>query len=99
MKQRVAKYGRNPDQFKIMPGVVPFVAKTQKEAEEKFEYFQELILPELGIGGLSLYVDHDLSQYSPDSYLPELKNVDQVNGEKGRYEILVNLAKEREFNH
>lgn len=93
MKQRVAKFGRNPDQFKIMPGVVPFVAKTQKEAEEKYEYFQELILPEIGIGWLSRYVEHDLSQYSPDSLLPELKNLDQVNGEKGRFELLADLSR------
>ena len=93
MKQRVAKYGRNPNQFNIMPGIVPFVGKTQKEAEEKFEHFQELILPELGIGWLSRYVEHDLSQYSPDDYLPELKNIDQVNGEKGRFELLADLAK------
>ena len=84
MKQRVAKYGRGQNQFKIMPGIVPFVGKTQKEAEEKYEHFQELILPELGIGWLSRYVDHDLSQYSPNEYIPELKTVDQVNGEKGR---------------
>lgn len=93
MKRRVAKYGRDINQFKIMPGVVPFVGKTQKEAEEKYEYFQELILPELGIGWLSRYVDHDLSQYSPDDHLPELKTVDQVNGEKGRFELLAELAK------
>lgn len=93
MKRRVAKFGRDPKQFNIMPGIVPFVGKTQKEAEEKYEHFQELILPELGIGWLSRYVDHDLSQYSPDDYLPELKNVDEVNGEKGRFELLADLAR------
>ncbi|WP_379969527.1 LLM class flavin-dependent oxidoreductase [Ectobacillus sp. sgz5001026] len=93
MKQRVTSFGRDKDQFLIMPGVVPIVAKTQKEAEEKYEHFQELILPELGIGWLSRYVDHDLSQYAPDSFLPELKNVDQVNGEKGRFELLAELSR------
>ena len=57
---KVIKYGRDPNQFKIMPGVVPFTGKTQKEAEEKYEYFQELILPELGIGMLSRYLGLDL---------------------------------------
>jgi len=93
MKKRVARYGRKPDQLKIMPGVVPFVAKTQEEAKEKFEHFQELILPELGIGWLSQYVHHDLSQYSPDDYMPKLQNVEQVNGEKGRFEILTDLSR------
>ena len=97
MKKRVAQYGRHPDQLKIMPGIVPFVGKTQKEAEEKFEHFQELILPELGIGWLSRYLHHDLTQYSPDDYLPELQNVDQVNGEKGRFQILSELSKKENF--
>ncbi len=97
MKKRVAKHGRDPKQLSIMPGIVPFVGKTQKEAEEKFEHFQELILPELGIGWLSRYVEHDLSQYSPNDYLPELKNVDQVNGEKGRFELLADLARKNNW--
>lgn len=97
MKQRVAKHGRNPDHLKIMPGIVPFVAKTQKEAEEKYEAFQELILPELGIGWLSRYVDHDLSQYSPDDPMPVLKNSNDVNGEKGRFELLSDLAKKENW--
>ena len=97
MKKRVAQYGRQPDQLKIMPGIVPFVGKTQKEAEEKFEHFQELILPELGIGWLSRYLHHDLTQYSPDEHLPELQNLDQVNGEKGRFKILSELSKKENF--
>lgn len=97
IKQKVAAYGRNPEHFKIMPGIVPFVGKTEKEAIEKFEHFQELILPQLGIGWLSRYVDHDLSQYSPDDPMPELKEVDQVNGEKGRFKLLSDLARERNY--
>lgn len=97
LKQRVAKYGRHPDQLKIMPGIVPFVAKTQKEAEEKYQHFQELILPELGIGYLSRYVNHDLTQYSPDDYLPKLETVEQVNGEKGRFKILTELAEKENW--
>ncbi|MGJ7922163.1 LLM class flavin-dependent oxidoreductase [Neobacillus sp. LXY-4] len=97
IKQRVAKHGRNPKHLNIMPGIVPFVGKTEKEAQEKFEHFQELILPELGIGWLSRYVEHDLSQYSPNDYLPELKDVAQVNGEKGRFELLADLAKKENW--
>src|SRR5699024_7975500 len=92
MKQKVEGYGRDPNQFKIMPGVVPFVGKTQKEAEEKLEHFQELILPELGIGMLSRYLGIDLTHYSPDSLLPDVPSIEEYNGEKGRFKILSELS-------
>lgn len=97
IKQKVARYGRNPNHLAVMPGIVPFVGKTHKEAQEKFKHFQELILPELGIGWLSRYVEHDLSQYHPNEYLPELKNISEVNGEKGRFEHLSALAKDNNW--
>ena len=93
MKQKVQSYGRDPNQFKIMPGVVPFVGKTQEEAEQKLEHFQELILPELGIGMLSRYLGIDLTNYSPDSQLPDVPSLDEYNGEKGRFKILSELSK------
>ncbi|MBP2079552.1 LLM class flavin-dependent oxidoreductase [Oceanobacillus polygoni] len=93
MKQKVKSYGRDPNQFKIMPGVVPFVGQTQKEAEEKLEHFQELILPELGIGMLSRYLGIDLIEHSPDTLLPEVPSLDQYNGEKGRFKILSELSR------
>lgn len=92
MKRRVMNHKRDADQFKIMPGVVPFVASTQKEAEEKLAYFEELVLPELGIGMLSRYVGLNLSEYSPDVLLPRLPELDQINGEKGRFQLLSELS-------
>ena len=35
LKQKVISYGRDPNQFKIMPGVVPFTGKTQKGSRGK----------------------------------------------------------------
>lgn len=93
MKQRVASHGRDPAAFKIMPGVVPFVAATRAEAEDKFAHFQELVLPELGIGQLCRYLNHDLTQYSPDDLLPDLPGVEAVNGEKGRYQLLAEMSR------
>ena len=97
MKQKVVEYGRQPDQLKIMPGIVPFVAKTEKEAKEKYEHFQELILPELGIGYLSRYLHHDLTQYSPEDHLHNLLDVAEVNGEKGRFQLFADLAQKESF--
>ncbi|WP_163359869.1 LLM class flavin-dependent oxidoreductase, partial [Klebsiella aerogenes] len=36
VKGRLAKYGRRPDDIKVMPGVFPVVGRTSSEARDKF---------------------------------------------------------------
>jgi alkanesulfonate monooxygenase len=73
VKGRMAKYGRHPDELKILPGLSATVAETDEEAEEKFEYLQSLIHPEVGREILSLVLEGaDLSGYDLDGPLPEI---------------------------
>ena len=46
---RLPKFGRTPDQVKVMPGFYPVVGRTESEAKEKFDYLQSLIQPSVGI--------------------------------------------------
>ncbi|MFM9883314.1 MAG: NtaA/DmoA family FMN-dependent monooxygenase, partial [Burkholderiales bacterium] len=62
VKRRAAAHGRDPDSILVMPGVLPVLGKTEREAREKFEALQALIHPELGIAVLSEIVNLDLSQ-------------------------------------
>ncbi len=48
VKGRMAKYGRQPDQLKMMAGLNVTVAPTEAEAREKFDYLQSLIHPDVG---------------------------------------------------
>lgn len=93
MKRRLVKNGRSEDDLKIMPGVVPFVGKTEEEAKEKYDTLQELILPQLGLTFLSKYVGADLSAFPLDGPLPELPEISEINMEKGRYQVLADLSK------
>jgi len=71
VKGRLAKYGRHPDDLKVMPGVSVFVAKTEQEAKEKYELLNSLIHPDVGLGLLSgLAGDIDLSNYDLDAPFP-----------------------------
>ena len=73
VKGRMAKYGRHPDELKILPGLSATVAETDEEAEEKFEYLQSLIHPEVGREILSLVLEGaDLSGYDLDGPLPKI---------------------------
>jgi FMN-dependent oxidoreductase (nitrilotriacetate monooxygenase family) len=86
VKGRMSKYGREPDELKISPGLSVVVGETDSEAKERFHELQELIDFSRGVvlGGT------DLTGYDLDGPLPELPEVE--NG-KGRFRQLVALAR------
>jgi len=76
LKGRMAKYGRSPDELKVMPGLNPIVGATAAEAEEKHRFLQERIHPDVGkellspiLGGIDLS-DCDVDKPIPDHLLP-----------------------------
>ena len=70
VKGRMAKYGREPDDLKIMPAFCPIVGRTRAEAQAKYDQLQALFDPLAGLG--SLYSAFgDLSGYALDDPLPE----------------------------
>jgi FMN-dependent oxidoreductase (nitrilotriacetate monooxygenase family) len=70
VKSRMALYGRPRDSLKIMPGIMAFVGRTEREAREKFEALQALIDPVLGLS-LITPIFGDLSAYDLDGPVPE----------------------------
>jgi alkanesulfonate monooxygenase SsuD/methylene tetrahydromethanopterin reductase-like flavin-dependent oxidoreductase (luciferase family) len=48
----MAKYGREPDELKIMPAFCPVLGRTRAEAQAKFDQLQELVDPLAGLGSL-----------------------------------------------
>jgi alkanesulfonate monooxygenase SsuD/methylene tetrahydromethanopterin reductase-like flavin-dependent oxidoreductase (luciferase family) len=70
VKGRMAKYGREPDDLKIMPAICPVVARTRAEAQAKYDQLQAMIDPLVGLG--RLYGSFgDLSGYALDDPVPE----------------------------
>ncbi|MGD0429455.1 MAG: LLM class flavin-dependent oxidoreductase [Acetobacteraceae bacterium] len=70
VKGRMAKYGREPDDLKIMPAFCPVVGRTRAEAQAKYEELQALIDPLAGLG--SLYGSFgDLSGCALDGPVPD----------------------------
>ena len=94
VKDRLPKYGRRPEDLKIMPGVFPVVGRTAQEARDKYEQLQALILPEIGLKIISSVAPGlDLSAYPLDGPLP--RDLPETNGSKSRQKLLRDLA-ERE---
>jgi alkanesulfonate monooxygenase len=48
VKGRMPKFGRAPHQLKMLAGLNPTVDTSTSEAQEKFDYLQSLIHPEVG---------------------------------------------------
>jgi N-acetyl-S-(2-succino)cysteine monooxygenase len=95
VKGRLAKYGRRPEQLKIMPGVFPVLGRTESEAKAKYQELQDLILPEVGLALLSsLTGDFDLSSYPVDGPLPTLP---ETNNQKSRQALMYDIAKKKNF--
>jgi FMN-dependent oxidoreductase (nitrilotriacetate monooxygenase family) len=69
VKGRMARYGREPDDLKIMPAFCPVVGSTRAEAQAKYDELQALIDPLAGLA--SLYSTFgDLSGYPLDGPMP-----------------------------
>lgn len=90
LKRRLSAYDRvNPDII-VMPGLSPFLGKTDKEARAKFDALQSLIHPRLGVSMLSdLLGGYDLSGYDIEGPLPELP---PSNGNQSRRKLIESLA-------
>ncbi|MBD9676482.1 LLM class flavin-dependent oxidoreductase [Pseudomonas sp. PDM18] len=91
LKGRLPRFGRSADELRIMPGVFVVVGQSQAEAQEKFEEFQELVEPQVGVALLSRMLGNfDLSAYPLDGPLPELPLTD--SGQRSRQLLLTELA-------
>lgn len=91
LKGRLAAYGREPDDIKIMPGVAPVVAETEAEAREKYEELQELIPDDVGVALLSSYLSiSDLWRHPIDGPLPELP---ESEGMKSRQALVIEQSR------
>lgn len=91
VKGRLAKYGRLPEDLKVLPGVNPVIGRTESEAREKFEELQALVEPRVGLALVSEHLGGvDLTGLSPDDPVPALPETD---GGKSRQALVSELAR------
>jgi alkanesulfonate monooxygenase SsuD/methylene tetrahydromethanopterin reductase-like flavin-dependent oxidoreductase (luciferase family) len=85
------RFGRTPDEVKVMPGFYPVVAPTASEAQEKYDYLQSLIQVPVGISVLEHTIGvHDLDKLPLDGPVPEMPD---TNGPLSRQRLLLEQAK------
>jgi len=94
LKARAAALGRDPDQIKVLPGLVPTIAETDEEARAIVETERgaldiNKLLVQLG----RAFNYHDFSQYELDAPFPDLTGV-TLNSYKGHAERIICTAHE-----
>jgi len=91
LKGRLARYGRHDDELKIMPGVFVVVGRSAAEAQAKYQQFQDLVDPRVGVALLGRMLGNfDLSGYPLDGPLPALPLTE--DGQRSRQRLLTELA-------
>lgn len=81
VKNKCHKAGRNNDEVLIFPGIVPIIANTRQEAQQKLEYLNQLALPNTGMRRLSNILNINLEKFDIHKPLPSaiLQSADDIN--------------------
>ncbi|MFJ8887280.1 NtaA/DmoA family FMN-dependent monooxygenase [Streptomyces sp. NPDC102402] len=88
VKGRLAKYGRQPDDLKIMPGVTVVLGDTDAEAQQNAaEIRTQQVSPQNAILALEQVWGRDLSSYDPDGPLPDIDPVPGSSLVQGRVRV------------
>jgi FMN-dependent oxidoreductase (nitrilotriacetate monooxygenase family) len=94
IKRRAEANGRDPEQVKVLPGLVPIIADTESEARELEAELDRLIAPEFARDQLEKVLKLAPGTLRLDAPLPEdLPCEDEIEGAKSRYTLIVALAR------
>ncbi|MFT9449190.1 NtaA/DmoA family FMN-dependent monooxygenase [Gluconobacter japonicus] len=87
---RARRYGRTDAHLRILPGLAPFVGRTEDEARGKFETYLSYLNRAEVLRSFSAYASLgiDLSQW-PDEQPIRLKDVEETNSHKSRQSLIV----------
>ncbi|WP_194835189.1 NtaA/DmoA family FMN-dependent monooxygenase [Nocardia sp. XZ_19_369] len=85
VKGRLAKYGRTPDELKILPAATFVLGDSAQDAEERARHIRlQQVGPQTAIAFLEQVWGRELSGYDPDGPLPDVEPTDNVSITRGR---------------
>jgi len=96
IRARAVSFGREADDVKVLPGLMPIVGRTEEEAREHYLKLQSLITDDQALLAINRFAGGlDLSKYPLDGPLPELP---PTNGAQARQKILIDMAKKENLS-
>ncbi|MDK4740358.1 LLM class flavin-dependent oxidoreductase [Rhizobium sp. CNPSo 3464] len=97
IKTRARSFGRDPSHVLVMPGVSPFIGRTESEAREKYEQLTSLIIEEDGLALINALSGGELDLRGADLDGP-LPPAPPTEGMKSRQELIRRIADENNFS-
>ncbi|MFF0266244.1 LLM class flavin-dependent oxidoreductase [Kribbella sp. NPDC004536] len=98
LKARAVALGRDADEVKILPGIVPVIGSTVEEAERLEHRLDSLIQPEYARLQLAKTLRLSPEDLPFDQQLPaDLPDEDEIEGAKSRYTLIVTLARREQL--
>ncbi|MBK3746030.1 LLM class flavin-dependent oxidoreductase [Paraburkholderia aspalathi] len=90
LKERVVKFGRDPQSVAVMPGFMPIVGESVEDASEQLKELNRWTDIASAMPLLEERIGHSLADYDLDGPLPDLPISDQL---RSRAELLRDLAR------
>lgn len=94
LKGRMAKYGRAPDELKVLSGVSVVVGASAEEARQKWDYWQSLVHPDIGLMYMKTDLETDLSDLPLDEPVPEDRIPTKSNFHQVYFDEIVGLIRQ-----
>jgi FMN-dependent oxidoreductase (nitrilotriacetate monooxygenase family) len=93
IKARTKTAGRDPEAVLVLPGIVPIIGSTEREAQQLARELDELRVPEYGLWQLSNILEVDASAFDLDKPLPTSVLVrPALQGAQSRADLIIELA-------
>jgi FMN-dependent oxidoreductase (nitrilotriacetate monooxygenase family) len=93
VKGRLAAFGRQPDDLKILSGVTIFVGETAQEADDLAGQLDDLVPPAVGVDYLSKMLGRSMKDYPLDGPMPAFE--EEHVGHTGIGRAIVAVAREQ----
>jgi FMN-dependent oxidoreductase (nitrilotriacetate monooxygenase family) len=94
LKARIRQLGRDAERVKILPGIVPVLGGTEREAQAKQAELDQLVQPEQARQHLARLLRVPAERLALDAELPnDLPQEAEIQGGKSRFTLVVELAR------
>ncbi|UHQ96326.1 NtaA/DmoA family FMN-dependent monooxygenase [Natrinema halophilum] len=93
------KNGRSRDDIKLLLGIVPFVAPTEREAQAKYETVYDLIDPEASLAKMSEHMNYDFLQHDLDEPIDNIREgiSNSADGTVGLFDAFAQLGADEDW--